>query len=70
MKIKDLYINPKNVCTIGLYMYGGEYGLEINGSKFVFGSYSLIYDDKENGEKIAKELKKYQQMIIDEVEQC
>lgn len=51
-------------------MYDGEYGLEINGSKFVFGSYNVIYNDKENGEKIDKELKKYQQMIVDEVEQC
>ena len=66
MKIQDLYINPKNVCTIGMYANDNVYGLEINGTKIKFGEYNPF--DEEQIKIVAKELRQYQQQIIDEVE--
>lgn len=71
MKIQDLYINPKNICTIGLYANHGEYGLVINGTNITFGTYNELFGESEKSiKKIKKDLKKYQQMIIKEVEKC
>lgn len=66
MKLQDLYINPKNVCTICLYTSVDTYGLEINGTKIKFGEYNPF--DEEQIKIVAKELRQYQQQIIDEVE--
>ena len=64
MKIKDLYINPKNVCTIVPFIDLMNYGLEINGTKINFGSYSgsMIEEEK------VQEIKDIQQKIINEVD--
>ena len=64
MKIKDLYINPKNVCTIVPLVDLINYGLEINGTKINFGSYSgsMIEEEK------VQEIKDIQQKIINEVD--
>lgn len=70
MKIKDLYINPQNVCTVALWSRKDfcsiTYGLQINGTNIEMGT-SFKLTEKE-GRRIAEELKKYQQMIIDEIE--
>ena len=39
MFIKDLYINPDNVCTVVPFSEKGYYGLQINGTKFNIGEY-------------------------------
>lgn len=64
MKINDLYINPKNVCTIAPFVDMLHYGLEINGTRINFGSYSGAILEEEK----VKEIKDIQQKIIDEVE--
>lgn len=64
MFIKDLYINPKNVCTIDFRITDNDYGLVINGYYFKIGNRDYYsFKDKARFE-IIEELRKYQQMII------
>jgi len=67
MFIKDLYINPDNVCTIALFSENGYYGLQINGTRINFGEYDE-YDYNTDWKSITKELKDYQKQIANEIE--
>lgn len=65
MKIKGIYINPKNVCVIGTYIDKNSYGLIINGVKLEVGNYK---DFEDISPSVLKELDIYMQQIINEIE--
>lgn len=68
MFIKDLYINPDNVCTVVPFSEEGYYGLQINGTKFNIGEYDEWNCANVDWDLITRELKNYQEQIVNEIE--
>lgn len=69
MLIEELYINRENISTVTPYMMNGEYGLQINGTRFQFGEYDNIFgENEEKTKEIITTIKKYRDLIVNEVE--
>ena len=71
MRIKDLYINSKNVVTVVPYKGDYEVGLAINGIRYTLENWNGLLTDekhKEWQEECLQKANRFQEQLIEEIE--